>query len=431
MRILFIVPYVPNQIRTRPYNLIRALAAEGHEITLFTLVSNDSDREDARGLEGLVSAVHTFPLTQLRTIRNVVIGLAADDPLQAAYCWQPALASKLRNLLGRDEFDVVHVEHLRGARYALLAKEALKSARSATPIVWDSVDCISHLFRQASTHSTSRLNRMITSFELPRTEQYEGRLVSEFDAVLTSSRVDRDALFRLLPKPQIPATPIQVIPNGVDLERFRPDADVAREAATLILSGKMSYHANVAMALYLVRELMPLVWTNRPDVRVMIVGKAPGREVRALGDNPRVIVTGEVPDIRPYLLRATVAVAPIIYSAGIQNKILEAMACGTPVITTPEALGGLSAQASENLVVANRSQDLAKGILDLLDSPDRREAIARASLAYVRRYHDWLAIGRQLSAIYEGLILSPKLVGPNTLDDNYKPLGNPDTRLLS
>jgi polysaccharide biosynthesis protein PslH len=190
LKILFLVPYTPNLIRTRPYNLIRQLAQRGHDVTLLTLFSNANEEADLAAWRDEGIAVIAEPLSRGRSLANSLAALPTGDPLQAAYCWQPALARRLSELLtaGKEysPFDVIHVEHLRGARYALLAKELVGGPSSTAdhkpssvihrplPIVWDSVDCISHLFRQAAVHSRSRFGRWVTRLELPRTEGYEG-----------------------------------------------------------------------------------------------------------------------------------------------------------------------------------------------------------------------------------------------------------------
>lgn len=402
-RILYLVPYVPNPIRTRPYNLIRALSTLGHEVTVLTLVGSSADSRDAAVLRNHASRVIALPLTRSRSLTNSLSALFTDEPLQAAYCWQPTLAGRLRRLLMEEEFDVVHVEHLRGARYGLVAKSIIAAAGRTTPIVWDSVDSISHLFRQASVNSTGRISRLIARLELPRTERYETRMMTEFDAVLTTSPADRDALIHLAAAGRMDALPVHVLPNGVDLDAFTPAPPAERDPATLVVSGKMSYHANVAMAVRLMRDIMPVVWAARPDVRLEIVGKDPTAEVQSLAADSRVIVTGEVPQVQAHLRRATIAVAPIVYGAGIQNKILEAMACATPVVTAPLVLQGIAADPGRHLLVADGDDEMAAAVISLLDEPARRAEIGRAGRSFVERNHNWCAIAGQLAQLYERL----------------------------
>jgi polysaccharide biosynthesis protein PslH len=165
----------------------------------------------------------------------------------------------------------------------------------------------------------------------------------------------------------------------------------------------MSYHANVAMVMHMVNEIMPLVWEHQPETRLTIVGKDPPREIKALDQRPSISVTGTVPDIRPYLQQATLAVAPIIYGAGIQNKVLEAMACATPVLVSPQAAAALSAVPGEDFLVADGAADFAETILALMDDQERLQKIGASGRAYVEAFHDWSKIAERLVNIYASL----------------------------
>jgi glycosyltransferase involved in cell wall biosynthesis len=193
--------------------------------------------------------------------------------------------------------------------------------------------------------------------------------------------------------------------NGVDLDYFRPAPETVREKATLVFSGKMSYHANVTMVLHLVREILPRVWEQRPDVRLLIVGKDPPREINELAHaRQRIVITGTVPDIRPYLQRATLAVVPLVYGAGVQNKVLEAMACATPVIAYQPAVAALSARIGEDVIVAQNADEFAAQLICQLEDSDNRQRIGWNGRHYVESYHDWDRIAAGLEAIYLSLL---------------------------
>jgi len=194
---------------------------------------------------------------------------------------------------------------------------------------------------------------------------------------------------------------LSVLPNGVDLDYFCPDTTVSRDPATLVVSGKMSYHANVTMVVNLVREVMPLVWEKRPDVKLEIVGKDPARNILAMAEHPQIIVTGTVDDIRPYLQRATVSVAPVTYGAGIQNKVLEAMACGTPVVATPQAASALTAVDGRDLLVGNELSQIADLILKLINDSMLCKTIGENGYRYVTHQHNWSVIAEDLESYYQ------------------------------
>ncbi len=442
MRILYIVPYTPTPIRTRPYNLIRALARRGHRVTVAALWEDAAERAALADLQSQGIEIIARPLPRWRSLWNCLRALPTPTPLQAVYCWQPALARNLQSAIchlpsaichpqsaiSNLHPDVIHVEHLRGARYGLYLQSAIRNLQSA--IVWDSVDCISYLFEQAARDSRTLQGRLMTRLELGRTRRYEGWLARRFDRVLVTSAVDRAALEGLAALHSSPSPlrrggkggEVVVLPNGVDLAYFTPD-ETPRAAATVLFSGKMSYHANVTAALHLAHDIMPLVWARRPDVQVWIVGKDPPQNVQRLNvqrstfqrsnvqrstsqrsNVPCITVTGAVPDLRPYLRQATIAAAPVPYGAGIQNKVLEAMACATPVVASRQAVAALQAIPGEHLLVADDAQDFARCLLCLLDDPELARRLGAAGRRYVEQHHDWDAIAAQLEEIYREAI---------------------------
>jgi polysaccharide biosynthesis protein PslH len=416
MNVLFVVPYAPNLVRVRSFQLISHLVRQGHDLTVATLWTTAEEQADLQHLRESGLRVIAHRLTRLRSAGNCLRAVPSKTPLQAVYCWHPDLAADMvaqRFDAQTPPYDVVHVEHLRGANYGLWLKSYLPTAVGAAraPIVWDAVDCISHLFSQAAQKSRSLKGRMMTRFELGRTQRYEGWLVSQFEQVTITSPVDKQALAALWQRNgagrngQSPDSSeprwLSVLPNGVDLDYFTPSEE-PRDPATIVLSGKMSYHANVSAALHLVNDIMPRVWAVNPAARVVIAGKDPTQQLRQLARQHagRVEVTGTVPDIRPFLRRATAAVAPVLYSAGIQNKVLEAMACGTPVVANPQAISALSVRPGSDLLVAGDEASFAAEILALLADPTRQAQIGQAGRAYVQRQHSWRAVTSQLQAVY-------------------------------
>jgi polysaccharide biosynthesis protein PslH len=409
MRILFVVPYTPNLIRVRPYNLIRHLAALGHEITVGTLTTNEAEKTDAMALSEFCTDVVSRELTRPQSLLNCLIAFPSREPLQAAYCWQPDLAHDLANMLfepsGRPAFDVIHIEHLRGARYGLFLQRIMVEKGHRIPTVWDSVDCISFLFEQAALQSRNLAGRWMTRIDLGRTRTYEGSLITRFDRVLVTSPKDKQELSALAVH-KAADQQISVLPNGVDLAYFEPSPINNRESSSLVISGKMSYHANVTMVLHLVQDIMPQVWASRPEVTLTIVGKDPPHEIRALDNPPQVIVTGTVPDIRPFLWRASLAVAPIQYGAGIQNKVLEAMACATPVVVSSQAATALTAKPGRDFLVADSAMAFAEQIIRSIDDPLQLQSLSRAGRSYVEASHNWRSIATRLAEDYERVMNS-------------------------
>ena len=389
-----------------------------HQITLATLVENKDEEASLSQLTLQGIDVLALPITRSRIASNMLRALFSGIPIQGYYSWQPELAKRIINRLHSEieNWDIVHIEHLRGAIYGLFLLHPLNKLDAlrrptidnnpllSCPIIWDSVDSISLLFEQAAHFSRSALHRWVTRLELPRTRRYEGKLVNLFNCTLVTSDLDKERLASLALTYSPRATPIKpnliTLSNGVDLDYFTPIQN-HRKTNLIIFSGKLSYHANTTAAFVLIKDLMPIVWSQQPDVRVQLVGKDPPATLRDLAaDDPRIEITGTVPDIRPYLQNATLSVGPIIYGAGIQNKVLEAMACATPVVALPEAASALQAEQGKDLIIAEDIQGLASSILTLLGNPSYRLQIGLNGRKYVEQYHNWNVIAEKLEDIY-------------------------------
>ncbi|NTU79629.1 MAG: glycosyltransferase [Chloroflexales bacterium] len=392
MRVLFVAPYVPSRIRVRPYHLLRELVAHGHEVTLVCPARGADDARGLAELRSLCARVVAVPVGRLGVLRNYLQALPGQLPLQASHALDAELVAAVARELAAN--DIVHIEHLRASQVALAARAL---AGAAPPFVLDSVDCISLLFERAIRHSPSTVTRCIALADLARTRRYEAAYGRRFERILVTSPEDRWALGALA-EPGLTKV-VSVVPNGVDLAYFAP-RDLPRDHATIVFTGKMSYHANHAAALFLVRELMPLIWRELPETRVLIVGAGPGPAIRALAGDGRVYVTGFVPDLRPYLAQATLAVSPIRYGVGVQNKVLEALAMGTPVVTARQAIAALTAVPEQDLLVGSSTEDFARQILRLLNDPVRQRELGARGRGYVERNHQWTLSLHQLEHVY-------------------------------
>ncbi len=398
LRILFVSPYLPSLIRVRPYNLIQYLARQGHQITLLALVPPNEDESGLEALRRWCAAVKTVSLPRRQTYLNALRALPSRMPLQAAYSRSPEMAALIRHTQAQQAFDVAHVEHMRGSE--------LSPAIKNLPVVFDSVDSISLLFDRVAQSGPTLKSRLLARFEKGRNHAYEGRLLEQYARVLVTSPHDQAALARLATVPQA-GDRLVILPNGVNLDYFSPQ-DTAREPATLIFTGKMSYHANIAAAETLINQIMPLIWQRTPHVKLLIVGKDPPEQLCAQAQDSRIAVTGFVPDLRPYLAQATVSVLPMQYGVGIQNKALEAMAMGTPVVSTPQSVSALQTVPGQDVLVAETPAAIAQAVISLLDDPTRREAMGRAGRHYVETYHNWEKVAERLTSIYHEVIFEHK-----------------------
>jgi sugar transferase (PEP-CTERM/EpsH1 system associated) len=405
MNILYITPYVPSLIRTRPYNLIRALVRLGHRVTLLTAAGNSTEEHaQVEEMRRYGVRAEVFPISLTGSLVNCLRALPTHEPLQAVYAYHPGMEKRLSGLLQQETFDVVHIEHLRASR---LVRAVLASSSNGErmPAVYDSVDCISLLFEQAAQTGAQWRSRMMTAIDLERTRRYEAHLLARYDQIVITSRRDKEALEQLahqyLSQDTRPA-PVTVVTNGVDLEYFRTRGNIGqRDGRTVIFTGKMSYHANVTAVLYFAQQVLPRIWEKDPEVRFQVVGKDPPEAVRRLTGDERIQVTGTVNDLRPYLAQAAVAVCPVHYAVGVQNKVLEAMAMGKPVICTSATFAGLDAREGEEVLVADDAEAFAAQTLRLCADPALVQRLAVAGRRYVETHHSWETNAKRLVEVYE------------------------------
>ncbi len=391
MRILFVAPYIPSLIRVRPYNILKALVECGNQVTLMALQPPGDEAEALSQLRQWCEAVEIVPHSRTQTLLNGVMALPSNFPIQAAYSRSPEFNRRLQARLASNQYDVAHIEHLRGF--------VLAESLNGLPAVFDSVDSISLLFGKVLQDAPSMKSRLMAMLDLGRTKRFEGHLTDHFAQVAVTSETDRKALVEL----GSVADKITAIPNGVDLDYFKPQT-VQRDPLRLVFTGKMSYHANIAAVEDLVEKIMPLVWKAQPEAHLYIVGKDPAPGVVALGERPHITVTGSVPDMRPYLAEASVAISTVRYGVGIQNKVLEAMAMGTPVVCSTQANSALKTHPGEDILVGDTPEAVAAQIVSLLASPEQRQRIGVAGRRYVENDHNWANVAQQFETLYQKAI---------------------------
>jgi sugar transferase (PEP-CTERM/EpsH1 system associated) len=219
----------------------------------------------------------------------------------------------------------------------------------------------------------------------------EGRTLLEFErrlAPLANRNVLCTPLEERLFQERIPNARSLVLRNGVDLDRFHPAAD-GGEPGHLVFTGVMNYYPNVEGCEFFVREVLPLVRREHPDVRLSIVGSHPTPAVSRLGREPGVRVTGFVEDTGVWLRRASIAVAPLRIARGIQNKVLEAMATALPVVGTSAATQGVAAEDGRDYLVRDDARSIAEAVAGLVDDPERARALGLRARAFVEEHYDW------------------------------------------
>lgn len=393
MRILFVTPYVPSRIRVRPFNLIKSLASV-HEVSLVSLLCDEYEREMVRDVANYCASVDLVQLPKQQAYKNCLLALPTLTPLRVAYYKSPAFVERIMQVIRERNIEIVHGELIKvvPALRTLLEQEKI-------PLLYDSVDCISWYLQQQYGSARNPLKKAFVYTELKKMRRYERRSLAAFEQVVITSAHDRDCLIALGEQP----SHIKVVANGVDIEYFSP-SDSPREKDSLVFCAKLDYYPNSQAIGHFCREILPLIWEQRPQVRLTIVGNNPPQSVRDLSADERITVTGYVPDIRPYLGKASVALAPLRVAAGMQNKVLEALAMGLPVVATPGSCRSLQVKHETHLLIAEDARSYADAVLRLLEDPQFAQDLGNAGRYYVEQYHSWAASANMLSNLYHLIV---------------------------
>jgi glycosyltransferase involved in cell wall biosynthesis len=312
--------------------------------------------------------------------------LAGDPrPLQVLLYARRRAQARVARLIAAGGFDVVHAQLVRALAYVAL--------RGRPPVVVDLVDVLSRNLARRAAAEDGPLGRLLAR-EAARLRAFEAAVVESGAPCLVVSERERAAL--------PVGGDVRVVPNGVDPALF-PYREDGRPPARLVFGGNLGYFPNVDAARWLARDILPRVQQSVPEAELRLVGARPARAVRALATAPRVSLAAAVPAMAPELAACTVAVVPLRAGSGLQNKILEAMAVGTPVVATGRATAGLELTSGEHLLVADDAEALAAAVIALLRDPGRARAMARAARGLVESRYRWEASAAGVEAAWRAV----------------------------
>lgn len=390
MRLLFVTPYVPSRLRPRPFELIRQLAAQGVQITLACLIQPPSEGRYLEEVRPYVSSVHTVNVQGFRPVLRTLAAVPGRTPLSVAYCREPEFTRLVHQLVQSRSFDLLHAELVRSTPH---------TARiSGLPKVYDAVDSLALAYRRSFALDHLSLRQRITSWlEWQKLRRYEGAVINAYDYALVSSPMDQQELSARH------QTPMEVIPNGVDLEYFGFQGEEGRERELILFHGRMGYYVNVNAVLWFYHRVFPLIKERCPKVKFLVAGSGPAPAIQALDQDPAVIVTGAVDDIRAYLGKAGISICPVFGGSGIQNKILEALAMGTPCVATSLTTQAIQVRGGQEILVGDTAADFAEAVVALIEDDKLRKELAWRGRAYVEQHHRWETIGEKLVRIYQRL----------------------------
>ena len=393
------LPYPPQQGTTiRNFNIVKHLAPR-HHITLLSFGTPDELR-NAAPLYDVCRRIEIAPYPARSLARRAWTTLTSPLPDMALRLKSAQMHRQAEMLLHSEPFDIVQVEGLEMARYVRQARAEQQESR----ILFDDHNAEYVLQRTAfesDSRKPARFHAALYSLiQWKKLERYERQICRRADHTVACSEADAAAIRALFSNLQ---PPISVIPNGVDTEFYVPsDQTCARPHAglTLVFTGKMDFRPNIDAMTWFAAEILTRIRAEVPRACLVIVGQKPTPRIVALRQPPGVMVTGWVPDTRPYIADAAVYVVPLRIGSGTRLKVLEAMAMGKAIVSTVRGIEGIALTPERDALIADTPEKFARAVITLLCNPERRRALGNAARTLAEDKYDWRKIVPAFDALY-------------------------------
>jgi sugar transferase (PEP-CTERM/EpsH1 system associated) len=384
LNILFVanrIPYPPFRgDKLKIFNLTRRIAKR-HKLYLATFYESRSELEYVKELKPYFEHIELVYLPQWRSIINGIPALVTGEALQVAYFKHPKMHKVIDYILNTYHIDVIHTQHLRMSQY---------TRDLSYPKILDLPDAYSLYYKRRNETERPLLGKLIDKIEIGRLVNRE-KDVLQYNKTLVCSKEDKVYLKKLHK-----AENIDILMNGVDLSTF----DIGEghdycQNINVVFTGNMNYAPNVDAVVYFAKELWPKVLQEHPQARFIIAGQKPTAAVQSLVSDS-IEVTGFVPKIQDVYKNAAVVVAPLRFGAGTQNKVLESMAMGVPVVCTHIGFEGLGIKNGEGVYKASNSDDFSNKVIELLSDEHYRKQMGQQAHQIATTTFSWDVIAQQL-----------------------------------
>ena len=392
-RILYLTTRLPYPVvggdRLRMYNILKQLKLLGYEVTLISLVTQDDDIRGAMEHNEFYSKLITVPFNRKMAYLYAAKAVFNDKPFIVEYFYSREMQKVVDNLLKKENFDIITGYMIRIAPYLEKYKDE--------NIIIDFVDAVSMMYQRRIKNVQSLWDKFKIGIEYIKVKNYEKKCTKIFKMQTVISQTDKDYIEKFVKKSNI-----KIVGNGVDTEYYKP-VDYLKENKICFV-GSMQYIPNSEAAIYFATKVFPLVKKSIPDAKFKIIGANPRKDLfEAVKGVEGVEITGKVDDVREYMKDCKVSVCPVKIAGGIQNKILEAMAMGIPVLTTPEGAEGIGV-SEEVLEVANSDEDYANKVIELIKNNEKNYQIGKNSREFIINNFSWEKVGKD----WENLIDNKK-----------------------
>lgn len=389
-KVLFVMPRLCYPLDTggkiRTYNLLKGLSKD-HEVIVLSFMRKDEE-EALKKVAELVKEIYTvdsppigFIYDSIRLGTSILGGYPASVQRYSSHKMGELVRSVSKKV------QIVHFDHIHTAQYIENVKEGVFKNIDEHNVEWI-------IARRLSISEKNPLLKMIYLQQAFSMKLFEKNRIKLANMVSCCSEEDKNRLKELSPSIRV-----EVIPNGVDLDYFSQDVEPVDENH-IVFTGSMDWLPNVEGAIWFYENVLPKLKLRITPVRVYIVGRAPLEQLKKLHSPPEFIVTGTVPDIRPYYKNALCLIVPLLSGGGTRLKILEAMAFGIPVVTTKVGGEGIDIVNEENVLIADTPQEMVEAIVRLKNDKKLVEKLIREGKRLVQEKYGWEAIAKKLSTIY-------------------------------
>jgi sugar transferase (PEP-CTERM/EpsH1 system associated) len=360
MKILFLahrIPYPPDKgEKIRAFHELKFLGAR-HTVDLYCFADTEAEASQQKALRSYCRRIYVEARSRSRIVAGAARSFLRGEPLSCGCFFSQKFQSEVQGTLATETYDVIFVYCSSMAQYVPWP--------SATPLVLDFVDIDSAKWSQYAKRSRPPLS-WVYEREAKTLAAYEEKWARVSSSTMVTTRQEA-ALLR-----GEGISPVEVVSNGVEIPATRLDRlpeEIQALQPYALFVGTMDYLPNIDAVEYFAEAMLPRIRKRHPELNFVIAGRSPTGRVRKLGRKPGVVVTGTVPDVEVYLAGCTAVVAPFRIAQGIQNKVLEALAAGKPIVSTPGPAAAIDARHGETLLVADNAADFADAVVALLEDP--------------------------------------------------------------
>jgi polysaccharide biosynthesis protein PslH len=413
MNLLFLTPQIPypayQGTTLRNLHILRGLAQD-NRISLLSFSEAGNVAVPPPQLRDLCAEIISIPAPERPFHHRLWQMISTNQPDMALRLRSAEFAENLQRLLMERSFDLVQIE---GIELAWVIP-TIRKISPGLPIIYDAHNAEALLQARAGAVDAGNVRRLpaviYSKLQSSRLNAYEAWVCRSVDQVTAVSEADSLALADLA---DLPPSSIPVIPNSIDVTSYHPGGDGAREVALvddsryqfdIVFSGKMDYRPNVDAALWFANEIWPMLKQRRPEATWAIVGQKPHPRLATIKEMPDVTLTGWVPDVKPYMFGAKIFIMPFRVGSGTRLKLIEALAAGRAVVSTPIGVEGFPVVDGRDVLLAETVEEFAERIVNLLDNPQKRSALGSAGMRFAKSY-DWRLVVPQFQAVYNRLLL--------------------------